>query len=111
MGLDMYVKRKLRIQSEEIAYWRKENALQGWFEENFNIENLGKVVLTEEIVDKLLKNLNEHNLEPTCGFFYGDCEKELKDEWFDEMIKEWESIKKQIQENGDKYEYYYTCWY
>ena len=105
----MYVERKLRVPAEEVAYWRKENALQGWFEEKYGIENLGKVVLTEELIDELLEDLKDHELKPTEGFFYGSNE-DLDDEWFEVMIREWKNIKAQIIANKD-YEYYYTCWY
>jgi hypothetical protein len=31
MGLDMYAH---KVQKEELAYWRKHNRLQGWFEQS-----------------------------------------------------------------------------
>ena len=109
MGLDIYVERRPRSESEEVAYWRKQNALQGWFEKNYNIENCGEVILTEEVVNKLLVDLENQILEPTEGFFYGS-DKPLSDEWFKDMHKEWSDILSQIKMNPG-YEYYYTCWY
>lgn len=111
MGLDMYVERTLKQESEDVLYWRKENALQGWFEENYEIENCGKVILTKEVVDKLLTDLKEHTLKPTEGFFYGYTKgQELSDTWYAERILEFTKLKQEIIDNPE-YEYYYTCWY
>ena len=92
----------------EIAYWRKENALHGWFEKNYQVENCGEVNLPEETINQLLEDLENHKLEPTTGLFYGTNE-ELDDEWFDTMIKQWKDIKQKLIESD--IQFYYTCWY
>ena len=112
MGLDQNVNKREKTTSEEVAYWRKEHPLQGWFEDNYQIENCGEVILTQEVVDKLLEDLKDKELHATCGFFYGcrDSGEEVPNEWFESMIEEWSDIRNQVINNED-YEYYYTCWY
>jgi len=68
MGLDQSVYNKAT--NEEVAYWRKNNQLQGWFEKNYGIENCEPLYLTIPMIDKLLEDIDE-GLEMTEGFFYG----------------------------------------
>jgi hypothetical protein len=77
MGLDMYLRART---SEELAYWRKHNALQHWMEQaaidlgivktpdEFNCIDLP---LTPELLDRLEADIKEHKLEPISGFFFG----------------------------------------
>ena len=91
MGLDMYA---YRVKSEQvvndfefnsdeggandIAYWRKFNALHGWMErlyrakggtkESFNCTPV-RLELTD--LDQLQRDIGENKLEPTDGFFFG----------------------------------------
>lgn len=113
MGLDQFVFKTTNINNEdskidEVAYWRKENALQGWFEDKCGLENLGKVILTPEVINTLLDDLKNKRLKPTPGFFYGSLDS-LDNEWYDQMYKEWEDIKKQVENSN--LTFYYTCWY
>lgn len=113
MGLDQFIFKTSNVNDNDaptqyVAYWRKENALQGWFERNFDLENCGKVELTSEVIDSLLIDLKNRALEPTSGFFYGSLDP-LDDEWYDQMYKEWEDIKKQVENSN--LTFYYTCWY
>lgn len=94
MGLDMYAYRvsKEHVVNDfefntnqdpvdDMAYWRKFNALHGWMErlyrerggpkESFNCAPLR---LYLEDLDKLQRDIGENNLQPTEGFFFGSQE-------------------------------------
>ena len=94
MGLDMYAYRvgKEHVVNDfefnsdqdganDIAYWRKFNALHGWMErlyrerggpkESFNCAPLR---LHLEDLDQLQRDIGENKLEPTQGFFFGSQE-------------------------------------
>ena len=85
--------------TQEVAYWRKFNALHGYIVDNFaNGEDICQEIwLDYDDIESILKALkNEENqLEPTEGFFFGSQE---KDEWYYEdvenAIKVFESILK-----------------
>lgn len=91
MGLDMYAYRvkqenvvndfefnSNQDSAEDLAYWRKFNALHGWMEhlyrerggqkESFNCAPLR---LYEEDLDRLQRAIGENSLEPVEGFFFG----------------------------------------
>ena len=82
MGLDQYAKtRNSKDESElgdEIAYWRKHNALQGWMEKLWRNKggegefNCVEVVLTHEDLEELENDLVADNLPETNGFFFGE---------------------------------------
>ena len=83
MGLDQVIYRKEHqdAEQEELFYFRKMNALQGYFENKFNVENTQSFVLTEEIVTDILNRASsaliqkDHELfPPQGGFFYGSTE-------------------------------------
>jgi hypothetical protein len=66
MGLDMYLLLE-DIETGEIieySYYRKFNALQGYFEQNYNISNPGKILLKENIISDLYLRLNEIRYSP-----------------------------------------------
>jgi len=108
MGLDQNVYRRTeKGEDEEVLYWRKFNALQGWFEDNYNQENCGDTDLTEDVIEALLKTIEDKELEPTVGFFYGSQEP-ATDEEYAELKEQFENILKQVKEG---YKFYYTCWY
>ena len=92
MGLDMYAYRVAQKDvvndfefnsdqdgANDIAYWRKFNALHGWMErlyrakggtkESFNCAPL-RLELTD--LDQLQRDIGENKLEPTVGFFFGE---------------------------------------
>ena len=65
---------------EEIAYWRKFNALHGWMEELYREKggtdtfNCVKLRLTEQDLIALNKTIADGMLKPTEGFFFGTQE-------------------------------------
>ena len=66
MGLDMYLLLEDNDTGEiiEYSYYRKFNALQGYFETNYNIANPGKIHLKEDIINDLYIRLNEIRYAP-----------------------------------------------
>jgi hypothetical protein len=83
--------------SLEAMYWRKANAIHGWF---VNVVQDGEDNCREYEVDKeqletlrdLCKDILEHpdaerdeDLEPTAGFFFGSYN---KDEWYYKDLKD-----------------------
>ena len=83
MGLDMYLYKK---EVEEVAYWRKANAIHGWIINHTNaIDDCTPITLRKqdlyelrEVCIKVLesnsKDLAEELLPPTSGFFFGSYE-------------------------------------
>lgn len=61
MGLDMYlyVEDKETKELIEFSYYRKFNALQGYFVREHHIENCGRVLITEPIRNEIYQILNE----------------------------------------------------
>jgi hypothetical protein len=64
---------------EEIAYWRKHADLQGWMRKLYdkkggesNEFNCNKLLLTEEDLDNLEKDVRKGKLPKTTGFFFGN---------------------------------------
>lgn len=63
---------------EELHYWRKHHDLHGWMENLYRSKggleqfNCQKVMLTEEDLDELEKDVISYNLPKTTGFFFGD---------------------------------------
>jgi hypothetical protein len=111
MGLDQYLNKVVGDnQTEEVKYWRKNNQLQGWFEENFDQENCVPTALNTsniEMLDKLLEELKDASLPVTGGFFYGS--REMDKEEYEDLIKIFTAVRKDIIENDAEYEY--DCWY
>ncbi|WP_017548697.1 hypothetical protein [Salinicoccus carnicancri] len=82
MGLDMYIYLEDKETKEviEYSYYRKFNALQGYFVKQYELENCGKVQLTYKMINEIYLMLNEirhnpekaHLLLPTFpGPFFG----------------------------------------
>jgi hypothetical protein len=133
MGLDMYLTRqKTRIdypdrdclksltgvmcEQDDVMYWRKANAIHGWFVENVQdgVDDCSPFEVTKEHFEELYSltqavmndNSKANELLPACsGFFFGGNE---YDEYYFDMIKETNASIKEILENwqGD-YEYFY----
>lgn len=61
MGLDMYlyVEEKETKTVKEFSYYRKFNALQGYFVREHHLENCGQILITENIRDEIYQILNE----------------------------------------------------
>lgn len=80
MGLDMYLH---NAKGEQVAYWRKANAIRGWLVEHKIIEAddncVRRVISKEQIAEliadckKVLENrsLAEEIMPTTEGFFFG----------------------------------------
>jgi hypothetical protein len=117
MGLDMYA---YKVKKEEVAYWRKHNRLHGWFEKEYHKANPNEAgdfnckdfYLTEEILDRLEKDINSKTLPKTAGFFYGDdsysyTAEEIKDMQAYDLA--FVANAKKILEEGDHIAY--SCWW
>ena len=85
MGLDMYLTLVDKETSEEIeySYYRKFNALQGYFERHDGLESGGRIHIDAERADEIYRLLNEVCIQPDrasellptqSGFFYGSTE-------------------------------------
>jgi hypothetical protein len=93
MGLDMYAFtvsekdardnvvdfRNDEIESEEIFYWRKFNALHGWMEDLYRMKggtkksfNCTTVRLTLQDLERLEMDTGNNKLVPINGFFFGE---------------------------------------
>jgi hypothetical protein len=85
MGLDMYAFTVAKgqqlgegVQTTELAYWRKFNALHGWMEDLYRNKggdaesfNCIPVHLTENDLDELQRTVSKGLLKPREGFFFG----------------------------------------
>lgn len=111
MGLDQYLNKVVvKQQTEEVKYWRKNNQLQGWFEEYCNQQNCIPTTLNQhniKIVDKLLEDLSKKDMPTTEGFFYGSYE--MEQEEYDDLITLFTEVRQDILDNDAEYEY--DCWY
>jgi len=92
MGLDMWLYEK---EVTEVAYWRKSNAIHGWFVDTINdgvddctpIEvRKQDIILLRDLCESLIKTkdaeLAAEILPPTAGFFFGNDEID-EDYWLD----------------------------
>ena len=114
MGLDQYA--YIRENTKEF-YWRKHSKLQEfmeniWYQEQGNNEefNCKDLVLTKEMLEKLLECVQTNTLPESAGkFFYGE-------QFQDESAKEYQKedidfCKQALQAIKDGKEVVYTCWY
>lgn len=95
IGLDEHEIKYSNI--ECMAYWRKANAIHGWFIENIaeGIDNCKPIKVTSEDLECLLDEVHLElklkdtdevgNLEPYHGFFFGSYE---RDEYYYEYLEE-----------------------
>jgi hypothetical protein len=114
MGLDMYAH---KVQKEELAYWRKHNRLQGWFEQEYfkahpndSDFNCKDFYLNEELLNKLEEDIKKDSLPKTEGFFYGDDSYswEERDEMKQYDLQFVANARKAIKEG---YDIVYSCWW
>ena len=94
MGLDMWLYEK---QVNEVAYWRKANAIHGWFVTNWGTEDdctpisvpkHGLIDLRDtcaKVIEIGTKDAAEELLPPTSGFFFGSNE---VGDWYWDDIKD-----------------------
>ena len=108
--------------TEEVAYWRKFNALHGWFVENcqngvddckeyyVSVEQLKGLLSIMQEVDSSnsLKTAVEY-LPTQSGFFFGGTE---YDEYYFEEVKETIEILESLlsEENSDASYFYCSSW-
>lgn len=119
MGLDMY----LRTESErEVAYWRKSNAIHGWFVDNLmnGIDEYQKVYVSKENIFELLNiattTLIEYErgnmekvkelLPPKAGFFFGSYD--IDENYREDLINTIQKLA-QLIDSEDKL-YYQASW-
>ncbi len=114
MGLDQsaYTKDK-KGNEQEIAYWRKHNALDGWMEKLFREKgndggwNCAELELTKEDIEHLEQDVKSDSLPETEGFFYGADSR--FDEYKKEQTLEFIEEAKVLLEKGERV--YYGCNY
>jgi hypothetical protein len=129
MGLDMYITKRNKDQalvenesydaSKEVAYWRKFNALHGWFVANIQngVDDCGLYEVTKDTLHTLLDVLEEvHNLKnpaklpPTSGFFFGSAE---ADDWYWSDVENTIKVISDLIDNTDwdkEQLYYFSSW-
>jgi hypothetical protein len=108
--------------TEEVAYWRKFNALHAWFVENCQdgIDNCKEHYVSKQQLEELLSTLKEidssneistaeENLPTQSGFFFGGTE---YDEYYFEEVKETiETLESLLsEENSDASYFYCSSW-
>lgn len=128
MGLDMsaYATREVKADSqeiksqEEIAYWRKHNRLQGWFQREWEKQNphstepfnCNRLWLNEELLTELEHDICEDKLPKTEGFFFGtdsyEYEKSEREEMKSYDLAFIRKARKLMQQGKNVY---YTCWW
>jgi hypothetical protein len=126
MGLDMYafrVKKEYAINdfefesdqqpAEDLAYWRKFNALHGWMEDLYRFKggdketfNCSPIRLTLEDLEMLEEDIRDNELQPRAGFFFGEQTIYPEDL---EATQEFIKAAKQAIDEGD--EVYYDSWW
>ena len=108
MGLDMYIHDQY---GNEVAYWRKFNALHGWMESLYREQggtgtfNCVSLQLTPADLDNLEADLSE-GLTPVEGFFFGEQTVYPEDV---EATKEFIANAREAMESGR--DVYYDSWW
>ena len=130
MGLDMYLYgANLKIDGEsvsheinleEVAYWRKHNAIHAWMVKNVqrDVDNCAMYSLSESTLKELLVVCNKVLANPTAdnamsllptqsGFFFGgtDLTEEFELEYYLDGLKYTVSVIKNLMKDS-KYDYY-----
>lgn len=101
---------------DNFAYHRKFNALEGFMQtiwyRNGNTKEFNCELLPVDdcVLDELEAKIDDDELEPTSGFFFGSTK---KDEWYRKDIKE---LKEEVIPKAREYlekggQVYYTSWY
>ena len=105
MGLDMYLYQK---ETHEVAYWRKANAIHGWFMQFTDRDDCTPVTITKENLVDLRDTCGEvmrvgtdeiawELLPPSSGFFFGSSE---VDDWYWNNIKDTVAKLNEILDNS-----------
>ena len=100
MGLDMYLHARnrgnrlaLHAKPAEAIYWRKANAIHGWFDENvadeYGINNCKsyavsreKLVELRDLIHRVIESKETDLLPTVAGFFFGSTQYD-DDYWID----------------------------
>ena len=112
---------KIQEVLEEVAYWRKFNALHIWFVNNIqnSVDDCGEYHLSKQNVVKLLSTLKqvdtdnskaEELLPAVGGFFFGGTH---YDGWYFENVKRSIEIFEEVLQNieiPNSYYYYSSSW-
>jgi len=107
---------------EQIGYWRKFNALHGWFVENcaqgddecqeiqVHTHDLKVLLETLKEVSKAIKENDQKTMAmlfpPVSGFFFGSTE---IDEYYKEQVNETIAIIEEAINEGEHEEFYYQA--
>lgn len=110
-----------QIKLEEVAYWRKQNAIHAWMVKNVQrgIDNCAMYYVGESTLKELLKVCNIVLANPTVenamellptkgGFFFGgtDLEDDFEMEYYLDGLKYTVGVIKELIKDS-KYNYYY----
>ncbi|MDO4432006.1 MAG: hypothetical protein Q4B80_01690 [Aerococcaceae bacterium] len=120
MGLDQYIFTRNNKEDDPTVWqsFRKVNCLQGYFENNFNIENCVPFSIEKHMVEEVIDLTNQVLENPTLGkdlfpiqlgFFYGNYE---YNDWYLEDVTKTNTAFKRLLEVFDTFatvEYY--CWW
>lgn len=99
-------------EGEEIHYWRKHNRLQGWFEREYRNQggegefNTAEVNVTEDVLNRLEKDIKDSALPETRGFFFGSDSYQRYD-----SENDLEAIQKARRELAKGRQVYYWSWW
>lgn len=105
----------MRVQeiTVDAMYWRKANAIHGWFVKNCQEgeDDCREYYVDREQIEELrtickatLDGKDEGELEPTEGFFFGSYE---KDEWYYKDLQETVEGLDKVLTLPNSYEFYY----
>lgn len=105
----------MRVQeiTVDAMYWRKANAIHGWFVENCQEgeDDCREYYVDREQIEELrnickatLQGQDDGELEPTEGFFFGSYE---KDEWYYKDLQETVEGLDKVLTLPNSYEFYY----
>lgn len=109
---------------QQVAYWRKANAIHGWFVQNVQdgVDNCQRHYVSVEQLTSLVKLckealecLNNKDFDgvytlmpPTEGFFFGEYN--VESEWYRQELEETISmVETALEKPGDTY-YYCSSW-
>jgi hypothetical protein len=119
MGLDQYAYVKSKEGKEEIAYWRKHNALHGWMEnlweergcprqrKDYPSFNCIPLQLSAKHLDRLEQDILDDKLPETQGFFFGADSRD--DDHYKQKTLQFIATARQAIKEGKKV--FYDSWW
>ena len=137
MGLDMYLygatqkievePLKIKITLEEVAYWRKQNAIHNWFVKNvqYDVDKCALYSVSKKHLKKLLVECKKVLENPTFenamrflptvdGFFFGgtDLSQDYEMEYYLDGLKYTvKTIRELLKDEKFEYYYYQSSWW